>query len=131
MLPDDVIDDAELGAAVIMVHQDAAGQGTTDGNGRNAGLVDPADQFIPDGLVDNLVSQDHGAVEFVQIRQGEDPVFALVLGVSQVLAETVEDAQENVPVRIGILLQPMKRLVDQLIVPVDCEKCDPVRSACL
>ena len=108
----------------------AAGQRAADGNGGDAGFVDPADELFADRLEDDLVAEDHRAVKIAQAGQRENPVFTLVLVVAQVFAEAIENPEQNVPVRIRILFQAMKRLVDQFVVPVDREICDFIRPAC-
>ena len=63
VLADDMAGHGLLGGAVIMIDEDAAGQGAADGDGGNAGGIDLFDELIADALENELVAEEDGAVE--------------------------------------------------------------------
>ena len=129
MIPDDMVHNGFLGGTVVVVHQDASRQGAADGDGGNSRRVDLPDQIIPDLPEDHLIAENNRPVEGGQIRQVENPVFAFILVIAQVLAEAVKDPQDDIPVRIRVLLQAVKRLVDKLVIPVNGKIGDFVHSS--
>ena len=63
MLADDMAGHGLLGGAVIMIDEDAAGQGAADGDGGNAGGIDLFDELIANALEDELVAEEDRAVK--------------------------------------------------------------------
>ena len=125
---DHVLRHIVLGCLVIDMDQGAPFHRAPDADRRHAALRDPAAQFSPHPLQDNLVALNQHPVKPFQVRQVENGIFALVLGIVQVFSETVKYRKLYVLMVVHELLQAMQSTLDQFIVPVDRKKGDVIRT---
>ena len=125
VLKDDVLRHPVLCLFVVEIDKGTALQAAAYGDGGDTALCnDPLN--LPAGFPeDDLVSLDQQAVKRGKLRQLKDGVFTFVLGVSEVLAETVEHTNLHVRMVHGVLQQAVERVFHQFIVPVDGQERDP------
>ena len=127
MLPDDVFGNRILSLLIIEIDKRTSRKLTSDGNGRDACFRDTCFHIMPGFTENNLIALNNYAVKLFQIRQAEDCVFASVLFIAQIFAETVENTDLHVRMILSILLQPVERLLHEFVIPVNGQECDTVQ----